>query len=146
MTNWIYGKALEQFATAGVNWSSDTIRWCFYRSTGGGGPYYSPNENTDDFFDDIPSNTDALPLGTATSNGIALTSKTYALGVLDAADSTASSVTAGEAIQGIVIYKDTGVASTSPLLIKIDSATGLPFTPNNGDADVAWNASGIATI
>ena len=33
----------------------------------------------------------------------------------------------------IVIYKDTGTEATSPLLAMIDTATGLPITPNGGD-------------
>jgi hypothetical protein len=55
-------------------------------------------------------------------------------------------VPSGAAITGIVIYKDTGVASTSPLVAFIDTGTGIPVTPNGGDISVAWNASGIFSL
>ena len=32
-----------------------------------------------------------------------------------------------------MIYKDTGSEATSPLIAYIDTATGLPITPNGGD-------------
>jgi hypothetical protein len=38
-----------------------------------------------------------------------------------------------------VIYKDTGTAATSPLIAYIDTATGLPVTPNGGDITVTWD-------
>ena len=36
-------------------------------------------------------------------------------------------------IEAIVIYVDTGTEATSPLVAFIDTATGLPITPNGGD-------------
>ena len=39
----------------------------------------------------------------------------------------------------IIIYKDTGTEATSPLIAMIDTATGLPITPNGGDIIVTWD-------
>ena len=39
----------------------------------------------------------------------------------------------------MLIYKDTGDNATSPLIALIDSATGLPITPNGGDIIVVWD-------
>jgi uncharacterized protein YigE (DUF2233 family) len=46
-----------------------------------------------------------------------------------------------------VIYIDTGTAGTSPLVAYIDTGvTGLPVTPNGGNINVTWNASGIFAL
>jgi hypothetical protein len=45
----------------------------------------------------------------------------------------------GDQSEALVIYKDTGMASTSPLIAYIDTATGLPYTPSGGNIDVAWD-------
>jgi hypothetical protein len=76
---------------------------------------------------------------------VAIGTPTYTNGVLDGADVTISAVT-GATAEAIVVYLDTGVSSTSPLVMYIDSGTGLPFTPNGGDANITWNASGLGTI
>ncbi len=68
------------------------------------------------------------------------------VGVYDAVDLTMASVS-GDAADYLTVHKDTGTPSTSPLSHVYDSATtGLPVTPNGGNIDVAWNASGILQI
>lgn len=75
-----------------------------------------------------------------------LTSKTYTNGTFDAADVTYTSVT-GNSVEALIIYIDTGTASTSPLVAYIDtSVTGLPVTPNGGNIQITWNASGIFAL
>ncbi|GAI46620.1 unnamed protein product, partial [marine sediment metagenome] len=38
------------------------------------------------------------------------------------------------------IFKDDGVDDvSSPLIALIDTATGLPVTPNDGDITIAWD-------
>ena len=71
-----------------------------------------------------------------------LTSKTITGGVFDAANTTINSVT-GNQIVALVIYKDTGVASTSPLIFYAD---GLSVTPNGNNININWNASGIFSL
>lgn len=74
---------------------------------------------------------------------VALASKTLSnLAVFDAADSVlvAVSGTTGEAL---VLYVDTGNAATDRLVAYIDSATGLPITPNGADENIVWDAAGI---
>jgi hypothetical protein len=82
-----------------------------------------------------------------TGAGIVFTSgnlagKTTTAGVFDANDITISSVT-GDTIEALVVYKDTGTSSTSPLIAWFDIST---FTPNGSDATVVWHASGIFAI
>ena len=42
-------------------------------------------------------------------------------------------------IEAIIIYVDSGTEATSPLIAYIDTATGLPITPNGGDIIVTWD-------
>jgi hypothetical protein len=56
-------------------------------------------------------------------------------GSFDAADATYTAVAAGAAINSCEIYKDTGVAGTSPLVLYLD---GFSVTPNGGDITLQW--------
>lgn len=67
-----------------------------------------------------------------------LASKTVLSGVADAADITYTAVT-GATVEAIIIYKSTGVESTSRVIAVIDVGTGLPVTPNGGDITVQWD-------
>lgn len=74
---------------------------------------------------------------------VALSSKTTSGGVFDAADATFTAVS-GSSVEAVVIYKDTGNPATSPLIAWIDTvASGLPLSPNGGDAIVQWSNLGI---
>lgn len=70
--------------------------------------------------------------------------KTYTNGVLDGADVTFPSVS-GSTAEALVIYvKNAGANTTWRLVAYIDTGvTGLPVTPNGGNINVTWNASGI---
>lgn len=88
------------------------------------------------------SSASAASVGTPQTIG----SKTFTNGVFDGADVTFTAVT-GNSVEALIIYIDTGTASTSPLVAYIDtSVTGLPVTPNGGDITVTWNASGIFAL
>lgn len=82
----------------------------------------------------------------ATGNLATITIGTVGTGVLDAADTTFSSVS-GDAADYLTLWKNSGTPATSPLAVTWDSATtGLPVTPNGGDITVQWAAGGILTI
>jgi hypothetical protein len=68
-----------------------------------------------------------------------------AAGVFDHANVTYTAVT-GASVESLDYYKDSGVAGTSPLICNIDSATGLPVTPNGGDITWTPSASGVFQI
>ena len=76
----------------------------------------------------------------ATSGNLA--SKSTTGGVFDAADITISGVT-GDSVEAVVLYKDTGVSGTSPLIAWFDVST---FTPTGSDVLVTFNASGLFAI
>jgi len=125
MANAIYPKAKEAFLNGQIDISDDTIKVALVDT----GTYtYS---TAHDFYDDVSG-----VLGTP----VALSSKTVTSGVFDAADCTFSTPTAGTTIEALIIYKDTGTASTSNLIAYIDTGTGLPFTSNGADVDIVWDS------
>jgi hypothetical protein len=77
-----------------------------------------------------------------------LTLKTYVNGVFDAADITYTAVSNGAvSCEALIIYSDSGVAGTSPLIAYIDTGiTNMPVTPNGGDIVVTWNVAGIFAL
>ncbi|OPC84213.1 hypothetical protein B4N89_27725 [Embleya scabrispora] len=89
---------------------------------------YSANHSN---LSDIPA-----PARVATSG--ALASKTVTGGVFDAADLTIPGFT-GPTVEALVIYKDTGTASTSTLIAYIDTGGNLPYQPNTAQVDIAWD-------
>lgn len=74
-----------------------------------------------------------------------LTSVTIVDGTFDHADETLSSVS-GDQFESVNYYKDSGTAGTSGLICKIDSGSGLPFTPSGGDIQVRPSASGVFAL
>lgn len=73
-------------------------------------------------------------------------SKTLTNGVFDGADVSFTAVT-GATVEALIIYIDTGTAGTSRLVAFIDTGvTNLPVTPNGGNIDITWNASGIFAL
>lgn len=133
MASYLYGLGREKFLNADIDWAANDIK-CLLAD----GADYTPAQNTDEFHDDIAG-------GAIVSTSANFGSKTSTLGTADAADVTLTSVT-GDQCEYIIIYRDTGVSGTSPLIAKIDDYTGLPVTPNGGNITIAWPASGIFVL
>lgn len=74
-----------------------------------------------------------------------ITSKTFTNGYFDGSDIVFTSVS-GSTAEAIILFIDTGTPSTSRLISYIDTATGLPATPNGSNITVSWNASGIVKV
>jgi hypothetical protein len=129
MANAVYDKAREAFLNADIDWAADNIKVCLVRS-------YTPNSSTHDFLDDVTGGGGGTIVATSSN----LAGKTSTNGVADADDVTFTSVAAGAACAHLVIYKDTGSAATSNLIAVIDTATGLPVTPNGGNIGVSWDS------
>lgn len=91
-----------------------------------------------DFLDDVPA---AAREGTTA----ALASKTFTDGVFDAAD-VALPDDGGDQAEALILYVDTGVEGTSQLIAYIDTATGLPLTPDSVEDSIQWHASGIFAL
>lgn len=76
-----------------------------------------------------------------------ITSPTVTNGTFDGSDLVFTSVS-GSTVEALIIYRhNAGANTTWPVVLYIDSSvTGLPVTPNGGNINVNWNASGISTI
>lgn len=125
MANELYDHGRQGFLDGSIDWDTDDIRAILI--------------DTDDYTVDLAAhdNLDDIPAAARVAVSGALTGKTVAAGVADADNVTFSSVT-GDQSEALVLYKHTGVESTSRLIAYIDSATGLPVTPNGGDIQVQW--------
>lgn len=131
MTNAFYVKGAEKILSGAINLSADTIKAMLVKNT------YPQNLTTDEFL----SGVSAYRVGTDQ----ALAGKSVAGGKFDANDPTWAAVAAGDTVEAIVIYKDTGVAGTSPLIAYIDQVTGFPWATNGGDVAPTWD-NGTAKI
>jgi hypothetical protein len=92
----------------------------------------TPNPTTDSFLSDILA-------GARVATSGAFTGKTFTAGVFDANDVTLTSVI-GASAESIDIFDDTpATEATKDLIAFIDTATGLPVTPNGGDITIQWD-------
>ena len=132
MANALYTKGKQALIAADIDLDLDDIRVVLVD-----GADYTPNLAAHDFLDDIPA------AGRVAVSG-ALASKTVTDGVFDAADIVIAAVT-GDQFEYLVLYKHTGSDATARLLLLIDTATGLPCTPNGSDITISW-ANGTAKI
>lgn len=71
-------------------------------------------------------------------------SKTFVNGLFDGADITETAVSGASAEAIVVFIKNAGANTTWRLVAYLDTGiTGIPVTPNGGDININWNASGI---
>lgn len=132
MASALYAKAKKAFLDGDIDLLTDDIKAVLVDSAD-----YTLDLAAHDFLDDI-----AAGARVATTGNLA--NKTTTGGVFDADDITITSVT-GDQVEYVIIYKDTGAAATSNLIACIDTATGLPCTPNGGDITIQWD-SGASKI
>jgi len=125
MANALYAKGKEKILSAAINFAADTIKVALVKNT------YPQDLSNDEFFTSIS----AYVVGTPQT----LATKTVAAGVFDAADALFEAVASGDTLEGVVIYKDTGVAGTSALLAYIDTITGFPLATNGSDITIQWS-------
>lgn len=133
MANIIYDKACEGLWNADIDWVAGNIKAILV--------------DTDTYILDSVNHQFLSDVSGIASTSANLAGKTVTGRVIDATDVTFTAVPAGSPCEAIILYVDTGVPTTSRLIIYADSASsGLPVTPNGGDIVVRWNASGIATL
>ena len=125
MANALYAKGKQKMLAGQIDFSSHPLKVALVS-------YAYPHARASDEF-------------LASVSAYVLTAKpivnpTIALGVFDANDVTFAAVSAGAVAEGVVIYKDTGSAATSPLIAYIDTITGFPVTTNGGDITIQWDA------
>lgn len=128
MANSVYPKAKEAFGNAGINWGSDTIKTALAKTAG----YTSTHQ----YLSDYTGAGGVLSAQTGT-----LANKSDTNGVFTATTTTISAVAPGNTWTCLLVYKDTTVATTSNLIVFIDTDSGgkLPFTSNGGDLQITWD-------
>jgi urate oxidase len=110
-----------------VDFDTDTIKATLVRSS-----TYTPNQTTDDFYADVTTPvaaSGALSMSVSGAN-------------VDCTDFSFTAVSAGAAIDTMVLWKDTGNTATSRVAAKYD----ISVTPNGADIEVVVNASGLFTL
>ena len=129
MANALYGIGRQGFLAGTIHWDTDDIRAILVDNAD-----YTVSIDVHDNLDDVPA-------AARVAVSAALASKTTTLGVADAADVTFSAVT-GDPIESVVIYKHTGVESTSSLIAYIDTDSGgaISVTPNGGNITITWDS------
>ena len=76
-----------------------------------------------------------------------LSNKTVALGVFDntaVITFSAVAIDGAKTVDAVVVYRDTGTPATSPVVCYLEFAAAQ--TPNGGDIEVDWNASGLFAL
>ena len=134
-----FGQALLKALNKEIDFDTDTVKVMLCTST------YTPDQDTHDYKDDVTNEVTGVGYS---AGGATLASKTIAYDAgtniikLDAADTSwsTSTITARYA----VIYVDTGVASTSPLLGYVDF--GGDESSSAGTFLIQWSTDGILKI
>lgn len=144
MFNSAIGRLLgdDSIVSTAINLKTDTIKGSLHSSS------WTPSIDADEFFDDVDNEVSSSGSYTAgAAGGYTLTTTvstddTDDEGVFDATDVsiTSASITA----QYFIIRKDTGTASTSPLVLYIDFGSNVTSTA--GTFTITFASEGILNI
>ncbi len=130
MANAMYTLGRKAFLDGGVAWLTDDIRVISIDEAD-----HTPNLATDDMLEDVAAGAREFESGN-------FASKTSTAGTADAADLAPAFTSAtGDVFESIIIFHESGVESTSELIVNIDTATGLPLTPDGGNIDITWSSA-----
>jgi hypothetical protein len=131
MPNTLYDKGVNGFLRGDISWKSggDTFRAYLVDIQGGAG--YDADLVNDEFLS-------AIPLAALISYADLYPADPVGR-VCDAPDVTFLAVAAGPICEAVVIVKWVTSPEDSPLIAYIDSAVGLPVTPNGTDLPVFWD-------
>ena len=122
MASAIYPKAKQAFESAAIDLTTDTIKAILVSNA----YTYSASHQ---YLSDLGANT----IGTAvTLTGISVTN-----GVFDASDLAFTGLSSTGTTNALVIYKDTGTGSTSPLIC-YDALTATDLTSTT-QVNIAWD-------
>lgn len=127
MSNVLHVDAREDFLKGDIDWLVDNYKVVLLRSTY---TYSAAHDNLDDIA--------SADRAATTAN---LSDKTADDGVADASDVTVA-VTGGNPVTGLWLYRDSGIESTSRLVLFVDTdpnGSAINVTPNGGNVTVAWS-------
>ena len=130
MSNALYDSGRNGFAKGDIAWKAtggSTIKAILVDTAS-----YAVNLATHANLSDIAA-------GARVGSAVALTPSDPVAGVCDAADISFTGLSGAPTVEALVLYKDTGVESTSTLIAYIDTATGLPTPAGASTVNVAWD-------
>lgn len=127
-----YNSGKKKLWDGSIDLDTDTIKVAFMASG------YAPNIDTEDFYDDISASVAAGSTDQTLANKTLTIDTTNDIVKFDADDISIS----GQSFTSdmLVLYKSTGVASTSPLICYIDITE---IAPVGGSVTVQFHSSGI---
>lgn len=132
--NAMYPTGLDAILSADVDVLVDTIKVALISSS------YTYS-SAHDFYNDVS----AYVIGTPATLG----TKAVASGAFTAATTTFSSVLTGSTVAGLVVYKDTGVSSTSQLLAYIcrrSDSVPISVATTGGNIVITWPSGRVFRI
>lgn len=139
MANGLYDYGRNEFTKGNISWKAaggSTIKTFLIDSA-----TYTPDLAAHQFLSSVPAGARKGNTGGNTrADAPALTLADPVAGVCDASDIVFTAIPAGAALEYILLFRDDGVAdASSPLIALIDTATGLPITPNGADITISWD-------
>jgi len=133
----LYLKGQEQMGLGNINWETDTIKLKYMKTT------YTPAPTTEDFLSDVSAEeASGAPTETLANADVRIDTGNSRV-EYDADDVTENSITT--TTNKFIIYKDTGVAATSPLIAVLDITEGT-LSPVSGTLALTFNAQGLFSI
>lgn len=125
MSNAIFDSAREKFGTAQLDWTAGT--WKIVALAAG----YTLDVTTASVLSDVDATKRV-----ATSN--AITGRSMSKGWFYALPTLFPLLTSATSVASLCVYRDTGVESTSDLVLYISDARSMPFRFTGGNVYVLW--------
>lgn len=133
----LYLKGIEQMMKGSIALETDTIKLKYMATS------YTPDLTNHNFLSDVSASEAAgAPTETLASKAVTIDTANSRV-EFDAADVTENSITCST--NKFIVYKDTGVAATSPLIACVDIAEGT-LGPVAGTLAITFNAQGIFAV
>lgn len=132
MANALYPKAKELALAAGLNLAAGTVKAQLVDLAS-----YTYNA-AHQFLSSVPG-------GARVGSPVTLSNKSITNGAFAADPAVFSGLSSAPSIEALVVYVDTGNEATSPLVLFIDTATGLPVTAGATGGTVTW-PSGLFSL
>lgn len=139
MSNALYDVARAGLLRGEINWITDTI-YCVLVKSGTSNTVTSPSATMEDITNP------QRDYGTEGSEGVQLQGRAVTSnGAADGLPVTftnvgAAGIGSADAIGAIVLYKHTGADDSLNIpILWLDTATGLPITPNTGSIIINWD-------
>lgn len=137
MASALFNPGREGFLKAEIDWDTGVMKAALVR----GYTFVATHK----FVSDV-TNAGGSLVGSSGSTPVTIASPGFTDGVADGADVVFTAVTAGAACPALIIFQASAVtggadvaATAQRLVAYIDTATGLPVTPNGQNITITWD-------